>query len=135
MEHLIIKYVIIDYFLLLILGPRYYDVTSPATMTSLTPLLWCTTLIHSYSYPHILNINTLVSRTLLPSYPGHYYPRIPPFLIITPVGEYRIHNADITLKCDATVDDLIDVVEGNRIYIPAIYVLNKIDQISIEVFF
>ena len=30
------------------------------------------------------------------------------------LGEYRIHNADITLRCDATADDLIDVVEGNR---------------------
>lgn len=71
------------------------------------------------------------------------------------LAEYRIHNADITLRCDATADDLIDVVEGNRsvcgefkqvehmsssllvsfhrVYIPCIYVLNKIDQISIEV--
>lgn len=31
-----------------------------------------------------------------------------------------------------TFADLIDVVEGNRIYIPCIYLLNKIDQISIE---
>lgn len=36
------------------------------------------------------------------------------------------------LNEDSTVDDLIDVIEGNRVYIPAIYVLNKIDQISIE---
>ena len=49
------------------------------------------------------------------------------------LSEYRIHNADITLRCDATADDIIDVVEGNRVYIPAIYLLNKIDQISIEV--
>ncbi|KAJ1660962.1 GTP-binding protein rbg1 [Dispira simplex] len=48
------------------------------------------------------------------------------------LSEYRIHNADISFKCDATVDDLIDVIEGNRIYIPGIYILNKIDQISIE---
>ena len=48
------------------------------------------------------------------------------------LNEYRIHNADITFKCDATVDDLIDVIEGNRIYMPALYVLNKIDQITIE---
>lgn len=48
------------------------------------------------------------------------------------LAEYRIHNADIALRCDATADDLIDVVEGNRVYIPAIYLLNKIDQISIE---
>ena len=27
---------------------------------------------------------------------------------------------------------MIDVIEGNRVYIPAVYVLNKIDQISIE---
>ena len=44
----------------------------------------------------------------------------------------RICNADITLRCDANVDELIDVVEGNRNYIPCIYLLNKIDQISIE---
>ena len=48
------------------------------------------------------------------------------------LGEYRIHNADIIVRCDATVDDLIDVIEGNRVYIPCIYCLNKIDQISIE---
>ena len=48
------------------------------------------------------------------------------------LSEYRIHNADINFRCDATADDLIDVIEGNRIYIPCLYVLNKIDQISIE---
>ncbi|KAL1922039.1 uncharacterized protein VTP21DRAFT_10681 [Calcarisporiella thermophila] len=48
------------------------------------------------------------------------------------LAEYRIHNADISFRCDPTVDEFIDVIEGNRIYIPAIYVLNKIDQISIE---
>eukprot|EP00127_Corallochytrium_limacisporum_P007501 Clim_evm23s253 gene=Clim_evmTU23s253 len=47
-------------------------------------------------------------------------------------NEYKISNADISFRCDATVDDLIDIIEGNRIYIPCIYVLNKIDQISIE---
>lgn len=30
------------------------------------------------------------------------------------LSEYRVHNADITLRCDATADDLIDVIEGNR---------------------
>ncbi|KAI9021232.1 P-loop containing nucleoside triphosphate hydrolase protein [Hyaloraphidium curvatum] len=53
-------------------------------------------------------------------------------LIKSILGEYKIHNADVSLKCDATVDDLIDVIEGNRKYIPALYVLNKIDQITIE---
>lgn len=48
------------------------------------------------------------------------------------LGEYRLHNVDVTLRCDASPDDLIDVIEGNRIYLPAIYVLNKIDQLTIE---
>ncbi|PVZ99979.1 hypothetical protein BB558_003987 [Smittium angustum] len=48
------------------------------------------------------------------------------------LSEYRIHSADVSFRCDATADDLIDVIEGNRVYIPAIYLLNKIDQISIE---
>jgi len=48
------------------------------------------------------------------------------------LGEYKIHNADINLRQDATVDELIDVIEGNRMYIPCLYVLNKIDQLSLE---
>lgn len=44
----------------------------------------------------------------------------------TILSEYKIHNADITLRYDATSDDLIDVIEGNRIYVPCIYLLNKI---------
>lgn len=51
----------------------------------------------------------------------------------TVLSEYKIHNADVTLREDCTTEDLIDVIEGNRIYIPCIYVLNKIDQITIEV--
>lgn len=48
------------------------------------------------------------------------------------LSEYKIHNADVILKEDCSTDDLIDVVEGNRVYVPCIYLLNKIDQISIE---
>jgi small GTP-binding protein len=46
--------------------------------------------------------------------------------------EYKSPSADIIVKCDATVDELIDVIEGNRVYIPCIYALNKIDQITIQ---
>ncbi|KAG9510663.1 Developmentally-regulated GTP-binding protein 1 [Fragariocoptes setiger] len=52
--------------------------------------------------------------------------------IKTILSEYKINNADVVLKCDATTDDLIDVIEGNRIYVPCIYVMNKIDQISVQ---
>ncbi|KAJ3320507.1 hypothetical protein HDV06_005236 [Boothiomyces sp. JEL0866] len=44
-------------------------------------------------------------------------------------SEYKLHNADISIRCDPTEDEFIDVLEGNRIYIPCLYVLNKIDQI------
>jgi len=48
-------------------------------------------------------------------------------------SEYKISNADVAIRQPgATADDLVDVIEGNRVYIPAIYVLNKIDAISIE---
>ena len=30
-------------------------------------------------------------------------------------SEYRIHNADIHLKEDCDVDDLVDVIEGSRV--------------------
>jgi small GTP-binding protein len=46
--------------------------------------------------------------------------------------EYRVPSCEVTFRSDATVDDLIDVLEGNRVYIPCLYVLNKIDAISIE---
>lgn len=49
------------------------------------------------------------------------------------LNEYRMANADVAIRCDATVDDLIDVIEAkSRSYIPVIYALNKIDAISIE---
>ncbi|XP_013772625.1 GTP-binding protein 128up-like [Limulus polyphemus] len=68
-----------------------------------------------------INLQTLVQQSELDS-----------DMVKTILSEYKIHNADILLKCDATSDDLIDVIEGNRIYTPCIYVLNKIDQISIQ---
>jgi len=63
------------------------------------------------------------------------------------MSEYRVNSADVAFRCDATVDDLIDVMEGtyffasfdsilisagNRVYSSCIYVMNKIDQISME---
>ncbi|MDI1486826.1 MAG: GTP-binding protein rbg1 [Ramalina farinacea] len=49
------------------------------------------------------------------------------------MSEYKISSADIAIRCDATIDDLIDVLEAkSRSYIPVIYALNKIDSISIE---
>ena len=42
------------------------------------------------------------------------------------VQEYRIFNAEILFKEDITVDDLIDIIEGNRKYTKCLYVYNKV---------
>lgn len=46
--------------------------------------------------------------------------------------EYRIHNADFSLRGPCTIDDVVDVIEDSCVYIPCIYVVNKIDAISME---
>ena len=47
--------------------------------------------------------------------------------------EYRVHNADIKIRYSgATIDDVVDVVEGTCVYMPTIYVLNKIDSLTME---
>ncbi len=66
----------------------------------------------------------------------HITSTTPPHLKKTAVkavlAEYRIHNADVSVRGDCTIDDLVDVIEGSRVYIPCIYVINKIDQITLE---
>lgn len=47
-------------------------------------------------------------------------------------NEYKISNGDFNFRCDATVDEFIDIIEGNRIYTPCVYAMNKIDAITIE---
>jgi len=41
--------------------------------------------------------------------------------------ENKIHNADVVIREDITVDQLIDVIHGNRVYVPSLVVVNKID--------
>ena len=56
--------------------------------------------------------------------------------------DYKIHNAEVLIREDATVDQFIDVLLGNRkcislvcfvtLDIKCIYCYNKIDQVSLE---
>jgi hypothetical protein len=48
------------------------------------------------------------------------------------LAEYKIHNAEVLIRERITLDDLIDVVIGNRKYIRALTVINKIDLASSE---
>lgn len=46
--------------------------------------------------------------------------------------EYKILNADVTIRSDIDEEQLIDVLEGNRVYIDSMIVLNKVDLASEE---
>ncbi|EAN76885.1 developmentally regulated GTP-binding protein, putative [Trypanosoma brucei brucei TREU927] len=46
--------------------------------------------------------------------------------------DYGIHNADVIIREDITIDQFIDVIEGNRKYMPCLYIYNKIDTITME---
>ncbi|MEM3146655.1 MAG: GTP-binding protein, partial [Archaeoglobaceae archaeon] len=57
---------------------------------------------------------------------------IDPKTIAEILKEYRIHNADVLIREDITVERLIDALNGNRVYIPSITVVNKIDLMDVE---
>jgi len=44
----------------------------------------------------------------------------------------KLHNMDVYVREDVTVDEFIDVLIGNRRYVNCVYVYNKIDTISME---
>ena len=46
--------------------------------------------------------------------------------------EFKVSCAEAIVREDITTDQFIDVVEGNRAYIPVLYVFNKIDSLTIE---
>eukprot|EP00053_Salpingoeca_punica_P008655 m.77387 g.77387 ORF g.77387 m.77387 type:complete len:365 (+) comp14696_c0_seq1:121-1215(+) len=46
--------------------------------------------------------------------------------------EYKIHNADILFREDATADDFIDMVVGKTVYLRCLYCFNKCDLVSLE---
>ncbi|MHA2169347.1 MAG: OBG GTPase family GTP-binding protein [Candidatus Kariarchaeaceae archaeon] len=48
--------------------------------------------------------------------------------------EYKLINADVTIRSDITIEELIDTLEGNRVYIPAQIIINKIDLVEDENF-
>ncbi len=50
------------------------------------------------------------------------------------LSEYGIHNAHVVIRTDVDVDQMIDVVIGNRKYIPSLTVLNKVDLVNKDYF-
>ena len=71
-----------------------------------------------------VKFNSVVPLTKLGDNPADAVGRI--------LHSYRIHHCEILFREDASMDDLIDVLEGNRRYIRCLYVYNKIDTLTIE---
>ena len=46
--------------------------------------------------------------------------------------EYKVTSADVLAREDISVDQLVDVIQGNRQYKPCLYLYNKIDTVTIE---
>ncbi len=44
--------------------------------------------------------------------------------------EYGYHNADVVVREDVSVDEFIDAVSGNRIYLRSLIALNKVDLVN-----
>ncbi len=48
------------------------------------------------------------------------------------LAESKMMNADILIRGNATQDDLIDAIQGNRVYVPAFIAVNKVDLVDKE---
>ncbi len=56
--------------------------------------------------------------------------RVTPKLVTDIAREFGIHNALIVLRQDVTIDEVIDALAGNRVYIPSVWVVNKADLLD-----
>lgn len=50
--------------------------------------------------------------------------------IIAVLNEFGTHSADVSIKEPVTIEQFIDVVAGNRKYVRALFVVNKVDLIN-----
>ncbi|CAM9639442.1 unnamed protein product [Discosporangium mesarthrocarpum] len=71
-----------------------------------------------------VKFNSTLALTKLGSDPAHTVKRV--------LSEYKIHNCEVLVREDVGVDDIVDVIQGNRKYIKCLYVYNKVDMITIE---
>ena len=51
-------------------------------------------------------------------------------IIRSVLNVYGIHSAEVTIREDITTNQFIDVITGNRIYVPSLVVVTKIDLVD-----
>ncbi len=56
-------------------------------------------------------------------------PKLTRETVMNVVNEFKIHNADVMIRENIDEEQLIDSMMNNRVYVPSIAVLNKIDKI------
>ena len=91
------------------------------TWTELLKLSLCLSHLRPFAHSPGVNFTTTVAD-----------PKVDLDTIKRVLAEYRVHNADVHMRGDYDVDDIVDVIEGRCVYIPCIYAINKIDQITLE---
>ena len=52
--------------------------------------------------------------------------------VYTILHEYKIFNAEVLFRQDCSIDQFIDIIEGNRKYVKCLYVYNKMDMVSLD---
>ncbi len=53
--------------------------------------------------------------------------RISKEAVLAVLNEYSYYSAEVVFRSDSSIDEFIDIIEGNRAYIPSLVVVNKID--------
>ena len=65
-----------------------------------------------------INVNLAVKR-----------PKLTRETVMTVLNEFKVHNADVLIRENIDEEQLIDAMMKNRVYVPSLVVLNKIDKI------
>eukprot|EP01055_Gregarina_sp_Pseudo9_P001368 Gregarina_sp_Pseudo_9__1367@NODE_1915_length_1256_cov_5_786360_g1776_i0_p1_GENE_NODE_1915_length_1256_cov_5_786360_g1776_i0NODE_1915_length_1256_cov_5_786360_g1776_i0_p1_ORF_typecomplete_len368_score52_87MMR_HSR1_Xtn/PF16897_5/7_4e42MMR_HSR1/PF01926_23/3_1e26FeoB_N/PF02421_18/2_9e18TGS/PF02824_21/9_4e03TGS/PF02824_21/3e13Dynamin_N/PF00350_23/1_2Dynamin_N/PF00350_23/0_00073MnmE_helical/PF12631_7/8_2e05PduVEutP/PF10662_9/0_00021GTP_EFTU/PF00009_27/0_048GTP_EFTU/PF00009_27/69RsgA_GTPase/PF03193_16/ len=53
-------------------------------------------------------------------------------LVHSVLSEYKIFHAEVLFRDDCSIDDLIDIIEGNRKYVKCLYIYNKVDMLPLD---
>lgn len=56
-------------------------------------------------------------------------PKLTKDTVLKVLSEFRVHNADVLIRQNIDEEQLIDAMMENRVYVPSLVVLNKIDKI------